>query len=90
MTTKPFEFEKALKELEDITLWFESSDVDLDQGLVKFERGMELATQLKDHLAVVENRVEKIKQRFSGAKTQSEEESIPEPSDTGQPDLFEI
>jgi exodeoxyribonuclease VII small subunit len=65
-TTKPFEFEKALKELEEITVWFESSDVDLDAGLVKFERGMELAQQLKSHLAGVENRVEKIKQRFSG------------------------
>lgn len=65
-TTQPFEFEKALKELESITAWFESSDVDLDAGLVKFERGMELAHQLKTHLASVENRVEKIKQRFSG------------------------
>jgi exodeoxyribonuclease VII small subunit len=62
-----FEFEKSLKELEEITLWFESTDVDLDQGLVKFERGMELAGQLKNHLATVENRVEKIKQRFSAA-----------------------
>jgi exodeoxyribonuclease VII small subunit len=65
MTTPPFEFEKALKELEDITSWFESSDVDLDAGLVKFERGMELAHQLKTHLSSVENRVEKIKQRFA-------------------------
>lgn len=65
MTDKPFEFEKALKELEDITTWFESTDVDLDQGLDKFERGMELTSQLKAHLVTVENRVEKIKQRFS-------------------------
>lgn len=67
MATQPFEFEQALKELEDITRWFESSDADLDQGLVKFERGMELASQLKNHLTSVENRVEKIKQRFSAA-----------------------
>jgi exodeoxyribonuclease VII small subunit len=65
MTTKPFEFEKSLKELEEITAWFESSDVDLDAGLAKFERGMELATELKTHLAGVENRVEKIRARFS-------------------------
>jgi exodeoxyribonuclease VII small subunit len=65
MTTKPFEFEKALKELEEITAWFESSDIDLDAGLAKFERGMELAAELKTHLATVENRVEKIRQRFS-------------------------
>ena len=65
MTAKPFQFESALKELEAITTWFESSDVNLDQGLEKFERGMELTSQLKEHLATVENRVEKIKARFA-------------------------
>lgn len=66
MTTKPFEFERSLKELEDITRWFESPDVDLDEGINKFERGMELASELKLHLSDVENRVEKIKAKFSG------------------------
>jgi exodeoxyribonuclease VII small subunit len=65
MTANTFQFEAALKELEQITQWFESTNVDLDEGLVKFERGMELAAQLKDHLQSVENRVEKIKQRFN-------------------------
>lgn len=88
MPNTPFKFEQALKELEEITLWFESTDVDLDQGLVKFERGMELAGQLKTHLETVENRVEKIKEKFqpsgSGvAPTQSD--SAP---DEDQPDLF--
>jgi exodeoxyribonuclease VII small subunit len=86
MSAKPFEFDKALKELEDITAWFESSDVDLDQGLAKFERGMELSAQLKDHLQAVENRVEKIKQRFATSAAPS-----PPPSDAdepGQADLF--
>lgn len=94
MTTKPFEFEKSLKELEAITSWFESSDVDLDAGLAKFERGMELATELKAHLAAVENHVERIRQRFSAGRT---EDPPPDPSaggdqgDTdsaGQTDLF--
>ena len=96
MTSTPFEFEQALKELEEITLWFESTDVDLDQGLVKFEHGMELASQLKNHLASVENRVEKIKQRFSGAKGQIDDTAGPQfapppdgLNDTDQPDLFE-
>ena len=90
MTTKPFEFEKALKELEEITLWFESGDVDLDAGLVKFERGMELAHDLKTHLMSVENRVEKIKQRFSGAAAPVPAESSDNPGgeDTEQANLF--
>ena len=90
MTTKPFEFEKSLNELEAITTWFESSDVDLDAGLGKFERGMELATELKNHLASVENRVEKIRQRFTtppSDSTSTGEATTGEPS-TDQTDLF--
>lgn len=94
MTNKPFEFERALKELEEITVWFESTDVDLDQGLVKFERGMELAGQLKSHLATVENRVEKIKQRFSAAPAAHATAAAPESAepagdDDDQTGLFE-
>lgn len=65
MSEHKFQFDEAMKELEAITTWFESADVNLDQGLVKFERGMELAAQLKEHLASVENRVEKIKAKFT-------------------------
>ena len=93
MTNQTFNFETALKELEDITRWFESSDADLDQGLVKFERGMELASQLKSHLTSVENRVEKIKQRFSAAPpapTNQADTPAPAPaaSDDDQTGLF--
>jgi exodeoxyribonuclease VII small subunit len=86
-TTKPFEFEKALRELEEITAWFESSNVDLDQGLAKFERGMELTSQLKTHLSEVENRVEKIKQKFSGANI-TDKPSAELADDTSQSGLF--
>jgi exodeoxyribonuclease VII small subunit len=90
MSETKFEFEKALKELEAITAWFESSDVDLDQGLVKFERGMELAGQLKNHLATVENRVDKIKQRFTAGAVSAAGEAPSEfvPADTDQTGLF--
>ena len=71
MPQKPFNFEAALTELEQITQWFESSDADLDAGLQKFERGLELAAQLKKHLASVENRVEKIKARFGDSRLQA-------------------
>ena len=89
MTTKPFEFEKALKELEEITAWFESTDVDLDAGLAKFERGMELATELKTHLASVENRVERIRQRFSAKAAESSlATELDDQSSADQTDLF--
>jgi len=91
MTNQTFNFETALKELEDITRWFESSDADLDQGLVKFERGMELASQLKSHLTSVENRVEKIKQRFSATPPATTPTAAPTPAasdDEDQTGLF--
>lgn len=84
--SEPFAFEPALQELEDITAWFEAPDVDLDLGLAKFERGMELATQLKEHLGMVENRIDRIKQRFEApvtAQAETEPESDPATDQTG-------
>jgi exodeoxyribonuclease VII small subunit len=89
MADKPFEFELALKELEEITLWFEGTDVDLDKGLVKFERGMELASALRAHLQTVENRVEKIKQRFSASTVPAAtDETAPDTESDSQAGLF--
>jgi len=62
--TKQFNFTKSFKELEEITEWFEQDDVDLDEGLKKFERGLELAKACKDKLSEVENKVEEIKNKF--------------------------
>ena len=92
------DFSAKLKELEDITKWFESSEADLDQALVKFERGMELAGELKTRLQSVENRIEQIKQKFDsksvmsvGAVDMADEPLEGESQSTeqaGAPDLF--
>ncbi|MDA1038336.1 MAG: exodeoxyribonuclease VII small subunit [bacterium] len=64
-TTKNSEgFSHSFSELEEITEWFEGDDVDLEKGLKKFERGLELAKQCKDMLKDVENHVEEIKKKF--------------------------
>lgn len=63
---KATNFADGFQELEEITRWFDSQEtLDLDAGLKKFERGLELATELKKKLAEVENKVEEIKQKFS-------------------------
>jgi exodeoxyribonuclease VII small subunit len=62
-------FNKELKELEAIVEWFESDSVDLDAALPKFERGMELAAKLKQHLEQVENKIEVIKKKFDAPNT---------------------
>ena len=64
-TGKDINFAKAFEELEEITAWFDSEEnLDLDKGLVKFEKGLELASQLKKKLSEVENKVEEIKNKF--------------------------
>lgn len=62
---KEFDFGEAYKELESIIEWFETGDVDLDEGLTKFEKGLELAQQCKARLKDVENKVTQIKAKFA-------------------------
>ena len=62
--TEKSDFAAKLKELEEITDWFESENVELDQGLQKFERGIELVAQLRQQLQTAENRVQEIKHKF--------------------------
>lgn len=62
---KSIHFTTAFEELEEITKWFDSEQqLDLDMGLKKFERGLELAGELKKKLIEVENKVEEIKTKF--------------------------
>ena len=61
---KLFNFSQAYKELEEIIGWFEREEVDLEEGLKKFERGLELAKNCKERLKEVENKVTEIKVRF--------------------------
>ncbi|MBI1908379.1 exodeoxyribonuclease VII small subunit [Candidatus Uhrbacteria bacterium] len=61
---KKLKFAEAFAELEAITAWFEQGDVDLDEGLKKFERGLALAKTCKGALADVENKVVELKKKF--------------------------
>lgn len=63
------DFGKSLNELEEIVASLENADGNLDVSLKKFERGMELANQLKTYLDGVENKVEVIKKKFDAASS---------------------
>ncbi|MFC1787850.1 exodeoxyribonuclease VII small subunit [Patescibacteria group bacterium] len=63
---KKTDFSKAFAELEEITEWFEGEEVDLDEGLKKFERGLELAKLCQEKLSEVENKVREVKGKYSG------------------------
>ena len=81
-------FGAKLKELEKITDWFEGEDVDLNDALIKFERGMALAADLKSELKEIENRVEVIKQRFDEPAPTTEPLPPPPLFDDDSPTLF--
>lgn len=70
------DFSKELKELEAIVEWFEAGEVDLNQALPKFERGMELAQRLKQYLEKVENKVEVIKKKFDQPAKGGDSETV--------------
>lgn len=61
---KKFNFGEAYGELEKIVEWFEHENTDLDEGIAKFERGLELAQKCKERLKEVENKVVAIKAKF--------------------------
>lgn len=61
-----FDFGQAYHELEEIVAWFEREEVDLEEGIKKFERGLDLAQRCKRRLTDVENRVTAIKSKFDG------------------------
>lgn len=54
-------FVKAFAQLEEISKWFESDDMDVEEGLQKFEQGLELASWCRRKLEEVENKVTKLK-----------------------------
>lgn len=57
-------FATAFTELEELTRWFESGDIDLDTGIKKFERGLELAAICKTKLQDVEQKIKTLKVKF--------------------------
>lgn len=58
-------FADKLTELELIVSWLDEDHSDIDESLKKFERGMELAKELKEHMAETEIKVKKIQASFN-------------------------
>ena len=73
--TKKINFAKDFKELEELTAWFEKEEVDLEEGLKKFERGLELASSLKTYLQKIDHKVKEIKAKFTSEAEQEELET---------------
>lgn len=68
MPKKLDNFSSSFKELEELASWFEQEQPDLDKGLQKFERAMELASSCREQLAKAEQKIQEIKGRFEESK----------------------
>jgi exodeoxyribonuclease VII small subunit len=67
MTTKKAnqqDLSEAFGKLEKIAEEFEKGEVDLEEGIAKLEKGLELAAFLKKQLSRMENKVTKIKEKY--------------------------
>lgn len=65
--SKPVKFDvtKAFKELETITEWFEGENADLEEGLKKYERAMEISESLRKQLETAENKITEIQKKHN-------------------------
>lgn len=77
-----FDFTKAVKEIEEINQWFQNEDIDLDVGLEKFKRGLDLIKECRTRLKQVENGFINIKNEYDISEKDAEkvEESEKESS----------
>lgn len=67
-----FDFNQTIKELEEINRWFQSEEINLDEGLAKFRRGLALIKKCRERLKKVENELVEIKKEFTEEKKQEE------------------
>jgi exodeoxyribonuclease VII small subunit len=79
---KDFNFAKAFEELRKITQEFESGEIDLDEGLKKFERGLELAALCRQRLKETENKIIEIKEKFAQNQKENQANKLKEQNDT--------
>jgi len=64
MPEEKFNFTKAYQEIEGINEWFQGEEIDLDEALQKYEKGMELINKCKERLKMAENKFEEIKKKY--------------------------
>ena len=58
-SSKEFNFKKTFAELEELSAWFQNPDIDLDEALKKYQRGLALIKEAQAHLKETENEFKK-------------------------------
>lgn len=76
-TEKPgkIDFEKAIKELEEIAIKLEEGELSLDESIRQFEKGMQLAKSCREKLDEVERKIE-ILQKGEGGRVSGKQVDV--------------
>jgi len=64
---KKVDYQALKSELDNIMLELQRENLDVDQALKYYERGLELVKDLEAYLKTAENRVQELKVKFSGS-----------------------
>jgi exodeoxyribonuclease VII small subunit len=84
---KEASFNQSYQELEDIVSWFDRDDLDLEEGLAKFERGLTLAKQCQEKLDQVSRRVEEISAKFGDLAREPKGARLADAQSNSDPEL---
>lgn len=63
-TPKDIDYSKLTRELDIISEQLQSGELDIDEAIKKYERGMAIVTQLQTYLKKAQNKVTHIKANF--------------------------
>ncbi len=61
MATKKTDYQSLSRELDEILAKLQSVDLDIDEAVKAYERGMTIAKELESYLKTAENKITKIK-----------------------------
>ena len=64
-------YEKLKNELDSIMVELQRQDLDVDQALTYYQRGLELTRQLETYLKEAENKVTQLKAKFGAVQSSS-------------------
>lgn len=68
MASKQINYQKLQVELDEIMHKLQREDIDVDEALKYYERGLTIVKQLEEYLSGAENRVREIKAKFTNEK----------------------
>lgn len=69
MTNKKYDYRALSKELDEVLTKLQSTDLDVDEAVNVYERGMVIAKELEDYLKKAENKITKVKADWDSQKS---------------------